>query len=101
MGPTEIQSLGKEWMRVGRRPLSCAEGETEAPQVNEGGSRVSPRPPWGQELIWVTPPVPALCARMVRREAEGGGGVGAGAIVYGVPRVSGPPGLPPPRASLI
>lgn len=46
-------------------------GKTEAPQVNEGGSRVSPRPPWdlgvGSELgpgqpemdkAWVSPQQP-------------------------------------------
>ena len=59
-----------EWWR---RPLSCAEGETEAPQVNKGGSRVSPRPPWGQELdlsdsTSFSPSVQGRCA-----EAEGVG----------------------------
>ena len=66
-----MQSLGKGMDEWWRRPLSCAEGETEAPQVNKGGSRVSPRPPWGQELdlsdsTSFSPSVQGRCA-----EAEG------------------------------
>lgn len=70
-----MQSLGKGMDEWWRRPLSCVEGETEAPQVNKGGSRVSPRPPWGQELDLgdSTSSSPSVHRRCAERQREWGG----------------------------